>query len=87
MYLKIQLNVTSKNLKKERLMKRTHGGAIFEDFYGIDLLFGTREDNHREEKQRIGQKAAGLIQDGGRIILDAGTTVAQSAKILKISVP
>ncbi len=70
-------------LEEEGLLKRTHGGAIAEDFYGIDLPFITREDKYREEKQRIGRKAAELIQDGETIILDAGTTVAQIARNIK----
>jgi len=70
-------------LEEEGLIKRTHGGAVLEDFYGIDLPFVTREDKYREEKQRIGEKASELIEDGEAIILDAGTTVAQLAKNIK----
>jgi DeoR/GlpR family transcriptional regulator of sugar metabolism len=36
----------------------------------------------REEKTRIGQAAAGLIQDGQTIILGGGSTVAEVAKSL-----
>jgi len=70
-------------LEEEGLIRRTHGGAILEDFYGIDLPFVSREDKYREEKQHIGQKAAELIKDGETIILDAGTTVAQVARNIK----
>jgi len=61
-------------LEEEGLIKRTHGGAVVDEFYGVDLPFATREDKYREEKQRIGKKAAELIQDGETIILDAGTS-------------
>jgi len=70
-------------LEEEGLVKRTHGGAILENFYGIDLPFIAREDTYQEEKQRIGKRAAEIIQDGESIILDAGTTVAQVARNIK----
>lgn len=70
-------------LEKEGLIKRTHGGAVVDGFYDIDLPFAIREDKYREEKQRIGKRAAEMIEDGETIILDAGTTVAQIARNIK----
>lgn len=36
-----------------------------------------------EEKKRIGQKAASLMEDGSTIVLDVGTTVLELAKEMK----
>jgi len=68
-------------LEEEGLIRRTHGGAILKDFYDdVSPPFTIRETKFKDEKQRIGQKAAEFIQEGETIILDAGTTVAQVAK-------
>jgi len=63
------------------LIKRIHGGAVS---LPVDttLPLGTpvRSILHEDEKERIGCAAAALIQDGDRIILDAGTTILQVAR-------
>lgn len=42
----------------------------------------SRAANHAEQKQKIGMKAAELVQDSGCIVLDAGTTTLEVAKRL-----
>ncbi len=85
--LNVSQNTIRRDLQKlveEGLIKRIHGGAIFEDFYDdISPSFLIRETEFKDEKQRIGQIAAELIQNGETIILDAGTTVAQLARNIK----
>jgi DeoR/GlpR family transcriptional regulator of sugar metabolism len=48
-----------------------------------ELQLEERVTRHLEEKIRIGQKAAELIEDGDIIILDAGTTTIHIAKAIK----
>jgi DeoR family transcriptional regulator, aga operon transcriptional repressor len=62
---------------------RTHGGAIKRLNPLHDYPLNVREGVHRNEKVRIGQAAARLIQDGQTIILDSGTTTVEIARQIK----
>lgn len=62
------------------LLKRIRGGAVALPNDGISQAANlARASTHKEEKERIGRAAAALIDDGGRVILDSGTTVLQVA--------
>lgn len=72
-----------KRLEDDRLITRLHGGAAM-------LIDTTRETtmDHREglytpEKDRIGQYAASLVQDGDVIFIDSGTTTKAILKHLQ----
>jgi len=62
---------------------RTHGGALPADRNPVELAFEVRERLNREEKIRIGQAAASLVQDGDSIALDASTTAMYLARFLR----
>ena len=49
----------------------------------LELYFAAREQEHLEEKRRIAQAAAALIQSGQSIFLDASTTALQVARLIK----
>ncbi len=70
-----------KALAGEHGLMLTHGGAALpreRDFsYQAKQLRATRE------KRVIGQLAAGLVQHGGRVFLDSGTTCSQMAPHIK----
>ena len=70
-------------LARDGILRRTHGGAVINDFAGSDLPFGQREMKHGEEKELIGAVAASLVEDGDSVILDAGTTCLCVARHLK----
>lgn len=67
-------------LEKKGLTKRTHGGAILDKEIHSEPSFQEREAVQYNEKLRIGQKAALMIEDGDNIILDSGTTTLHIAK-------
>jgi len=70
-------------LEKQGLMKRTHGGVIFEEEVFSEPPFQERETEQYEEKKRIGKLAASLIEAEDTIILDSGTTTLHIAKAIK----
>ena len=64
-----------------RLIK-THGGAIRRTKAAFEPKTGEREVDELAAKQSIAREALKLIEDGDVILLDAGTTVFELAKIL-----
>ncbi|MTK13141.1 MAG: DeoR/GlpR transcriptional regulator [Clostridiaceae bacterium] len=64
-------------LEAEYKLKRTHGGAIKISFDKHEPSHIQKKDVYREEKQRIGNKAASLINDNDVIAIDAGTTTCE----------
>lgn len=85
--LKEMFDVTEMTLRRdmEKLeqwgyIKRTFGGAIF---VGNDIALHERTGVHMEEKKRIGQQAAQLIQPGDAIFIDGGSTTLQVARYIQ----
>src|SRR5689334_25157795 len=70
-------------LESQGLLTRVHGGAVVSGRGRLELYFAAREQEHLEEKRRIGQAAAALVQSGQRIFLDASTTALQVARLIK----
>jgi DeoR family fructose operon transcriptional repressor len=70
-------------LEEQGLAKRTYGGAISLYSSGLDAPFSVRAHHHIAEKRAIALAAAGLVSDGETIILDAGTTTAHLAGVLR----
>lgn len=63
-------------------IQRAHGGAIRIERASREPPMHQRIDELHIEKQRIGQAAASLIQDGETIFLGSGTTVLEIARHL-----
>lgn len=61
-------------LERRHLVKRTHGGAVRLESVGFEPSYLEKADQQREEKQKIAERAASLIQDGDSLLIDAGTT-------------
>lgn len=72
-----------KGLEEEGLIKCVYGGAILNDNSSLDRPLIARRQEAHEEKIRIAYKAVELIKNGDTIILDAGTTTEEIAKVLK----
>src|SRR5689334_875198 len=70
-------------LETQGVLTRVHGGAVVSGRGRLEHYFATREQEHLEEKRRIAQAAAALIQSGQRIFLDASTTALQVARLIK----
>ncbi|WP_284645243.1 DeoR/GlpR family DNA-binding transcription regulator [Paenibacillus silviterrae] len=69
-------------LEHEGLLKRTHGGVIVEQLTHNEPSFNERSNVQLDQKMRIGQLAASMVEDGENIIIDSGTTTLHIAKNL-----
>jgi DeoR family transcriptional regulator of aga operon len=68
-------------LEKQRMLARTHGGAIAHGvLYELPLRY--RSDQYLEEKQRIASVAAKRVPERAAIGLTGGTTTTQVAREL-----
>jgi DeoR/GlpR family transcriptional regulator of sugar metabolism len=63
-----------KKLEKQGLLVRTHGGAVLPDDSMLEIPFKIREGVNIPGKNAIGRLAAGLINNGDTIFLDASTS-------------
>ena len=63
-------------------IQRVRGGAIALEKSPPELSILIREDEQKEEKQRIGKAAAGLVKTGDTVFLGSGTTVLEVARCL-----
>ncbi|MBN1412685.1 MAG: DeoR/GlpR transcriptional regulator [Spirochaetales bacterium] len=71
-------------LEKQKILRRTHGGAILNTKMGFEPVITDESDTFLEEKKRIGRAAIDLISDGDTIILDASSTVLELARNLSL---
>lgn len=71
-----------RELEQSGLLTRTHGGAIRRTKTGFEPDSRQREVQNLQAKQRIGQAALALIEDGDTIVLDTGTTTLELARCL-----
>jgi DeoR/GlpR family transcriptional regulator of sugar metabolism len=69
-------------LAKEGVLVRDRGGAVVNTNTALTTAFNQRAEENLGEKHRIGQVAARLVSPGDTVILDAGTTVMEMAKLL-----
>ncbi|KHE68364.1 DeoR/GlpR family DNA-binding transcription regulator [Halobacillus sp. BBL2006] len=66
-------------LEDRKAIVRTRGGAILPSSHNVIKDYTKRLETVSQEKQKIGNKAASLIQFGDKIILDTSTTVQACA--------
>jgi len=64
-------------LEGEGVLVRTHGGAVLRRRIGEEPLYRDNVAANAEQKRRIAQRAAALIEPGESVFLSAGTTAAQ----------
>jgi DeoR/GlpR family transcriptional regulator of sugar metabolism len=69
-------------LERAGIVKRVHGGALAVQPRGHLLDYAWQRDRQSDEKRRIGERAASLIEDDQTVILDGGSTVASVAERL-----
>jgi DeoR family transcriptional regulator, aga operon transcriptional repressor len=68
-------------LEEQRLLTRTHGGAVGQGvLYELPLRYKTAR--HQDEKRRIAAAAAALVEDGAAVGLTGGTTCTEVAREL-----
>lgn len=67
-------------LEEQRMIRRTHGGALLEDHPAperlllSDPIYRDRMEANKQSKQAIGRAAARLLRDGDALIVDDGST-------------
>lgn len=71
-----------KLLENNRLIHRTHGGAVHIEGNASDFPLTLRESENMSQKEKIAKKALPLIHDGMTIFMDASSTVAALASKL-----
>ena len=70
-------------LDKEGLVSKTYGGAVSKHNAAIDLPYNVRENANVEQKKRIAELIAELIEDGERIMVDSSSTALYVIKKIK----
>ncbi|MED4751816.1 DeoR/GlpR family DNA-binding transcription regulator [Brevibacillus choshinensis] len=69
-------------LEQEGLLSRVHGGASIANFLPVERSFTEKQAERMEEKARIARQAFRHVQPGDTLILGAGTTTMELAKLL-----
>jgi DeoR family fructose operon transcriptional repressor len=64
-------------LEAEGILERTHGGAILNQRMMFEPEYIQRAQRNPEEKSRIGELAASLIEDGDIVFINSGSTTTQ----------
>ena len=64
------------------LVRRIRGGAAMPEALGVEPSYIERSRHNVEEKRRIAEAAADLIEEGQVIALDVGTTALELARVL-----
>jgi DeoR/GlpR family transcriptional regulator of sugar metabolism len=64
-------------LESKGILERTHGGAILNQRMILEQEYQQRAQHNPEEKRRIGELAASLIEDGDIVFINSGTTATQ----------
>jgi DeoR family fructose operon transcriptional repressor len=71
-----------RELDREGLLVRTHGGAIEKSRAGFEQVSSRRKTVNLAAKQAIGAAAQELLEEGDTILLDTGTTTIELAQRL-----
>lgn len=72
-------------LEEAGLVERTHGGARLAEASGLEVAFGLREYKQLEQKRAIAKAAYKRLRPESTVLMDAGTTVLQLAKAIRIN--
>ncbi|SFB87825.1 transcriptional regulator, DeoR family [Halobiforma haloterrestris] len=68
------------DLEEERLVERSHGGAVPVTAVGREETYVQKEVQNLDSKVAIGSRAATEIHDGQVVFFDSGTTTMQVAR-------
>src|SRR5215831_13166182 len=68
-------------LEEQRMLSRTHGGAVARDvLYELPLRY--KAARHQSEKRRIAAEAATRVADGAIVGLTGGTTTTEVSRAI-----
>ena len=71
-------------LAESGVVIRTHGGAVLASQSTAEIPFQLLATHRLDEKRRIAAQAVQMLEQGDTLILDAGTTIGEIAKLLKL---
>lgn len=74
-------------LEHEGCARRVHGGAISVVSSSYEAPYAVRATARRDEKRAIGRRAAALLDPGGTVLLDGGTTAMEVGRHLTSRAP
>lgn len=72
-------------LEEQGIVTRSHGGAMIAESAGTELAFSVRESRGLAVKRAVSNAAFERLQPRSAIFMDAGTTVLQLAKRLRLT--
>src|SRR5262245_20319512 len=72
-------------LEQAGLIMRTHGSARIADATTMEVAFRVRETQNIAAKRAIASAVASLISPNSSVFMDAGTTVLQFARHLRLN--
>jgi DeoR/GlpR family transcriptional regulator of sugar metabolism len=72
-------------LEQDGAIDRVHGGARIAEGSSVEVAFQEREKRHLSAKRAIATAAFELVHPRTAIFLDAGTTVLQLARLVRIN--
>ena len=67
------------------IVRRSHGGARLQESQGLEVAFRVRESQALERKRAIGGAAHATLRPGSTVLMDAGTTVLQLARAIRVN--
>ena len=70
-------------LQEAGLLVRTHGGAVNKRTAAFEPSLAEKQDCRQPEKAAIARLAVDLIQEGDTVMLDAGSTTLEIARLLR----
>src|SRR5262245_13657306 len=70
------------HLAGEKLLRKTHGGAVHVGNGGALPALEDRTGAQIEEKRAVARAAAARVRDGDSVLLDGGTTTLEVARLL-----
>lgn len=71
-------------LEEAGIIERTHGGARLAEASGLEVAFSLREHRQLEQKRAIAAAAYRLLRPESTVLMDAGTTVLQLARAIRL---
>ena len=70
-------------LEQEGRLRRTHGGAVRRDFLNTEEFYDSKLIRNHAAKERMARACVERIPEGATIILDAGTSTFEVARLLR----
>lgn len=70
-------------LAEQKVLERSHGGAVLRQNMSVEPLFTQKERLYREQKEAIGIAAAEMIEEGDMVLVNSGSTTLQVIKALR----